>query len=426
MLRALLLSLSLLVLNSPNPLAAADPVPKIAEGKKELARLEDDLAKLNAERPAEVGEWVWAGDLKVRVTGAELREVKTTDIFGKETTSAEKELVVRVEAATIAKARRVFYQRPWDKQAHRLLDDRGTEYELSPYGLAGNQTLDPGAPAFKDEFHFKRPGDKVQELRLTLTGLLRGGGEEYRFRIPSSAWVVDLAGTVKRLEKVAGAAPDAGDKQKLRDAIAVLKKLEVPPPTEAQKERAKRSEGLATRIAAKRDEIVGLELTAGEFAGLNEWVQVGDVRVRVTKVWLRDRIVVNSPTVKYGPASPWLVMRVEIENRSKTKAAAYTRWSSHREARYVDRVPPLAGLTDRHDNRYPSQDYFAGVIEGMKEGVAKGQTEIAAGASAVDLVCFEEPLTLSGDLLLTLDPVQDGEKGAYRFKIPAADWKPKK
>ena len=408
------------------------PVPthqKITEGKRQLTELERELAKLNAEAPAEIGEWVRSGDLMIRVTGAETRDMQVFDFGGAPKKTDRKEIVVRVEVAPLSKTKRIPYVNSADPPGHKLTDERGRAYERTQgveCTLVGSRVLAPGAPVFEDVFTFEPPGDDVKELRMTIKGLQGDRPGEFRFRIPAVAWE-DIAGAVKRLEQLAER--DGVDQEKLRDAVTALKKLTQPPvPTEAQKARAKRSEELGAKIVAKRTELLESELAADTYAGLNEWVQVGDVRARVTKVQIRDQILVDveKPKLQFGPANPWLMVRVEAENQSK-KAVTYTRWSSHHgEHRDVDRTPPHANLADRHGNHFSSGDYFGGVIVGMKEGVRHGQTEIGPGGSVIDVVCFDEPLAVSEDLWLTLGAVQEGEKGSYRFKIPAAAWQPKR
>jgi hypothetical protein len=193
------------------------------------------------------------------------------------------------------------------------------------------------------------------------------------------------------------------------------------PPTAEQK---KRVEELRKQIAEKRAEVEALEaeltrLTSEKGAALNEWVQAGDVRVRVTKAKVQKVPLVlgTKGKEKFESDGPELMLWVEIENLSKAKKVTYFRW----------RTGPLRGpwakLTDDHKNEYrliPRGELLGVHVDGGSE---HSTTTMAPGAPVIrDILCFEPPVGAAKELTLILNRLQDEEKGEYRFKIPASVW----
>lgn len=464
---------------------AADPADldalrrRLTEGRLELTKLERGLAARNADAPAGPGQWVWAGDLKIRVIGADVRDAVAVDFHGVAGKTGAKELAVRVEVAPTSKTHRVVYS-TW--QAGRgLTDDRGDRYEVTDGpplgaleaaptcgcgtgtgcgmgfglgaapmcgcgrrlggfggGLGGSRSttkqLEPGAPPFTDVFYFRPPKAGARELRLTLHGLRDGGAEQYHFRLTS--WPVaptlpaGTAAALKVLDKVAVTAEDKGDRERLRDAAAVLKKMadgpELPQLTPAQQAAEKATGEAAARVAAKRDEVLALEaeVTAGTFTRGTEWAGTGDVRVRVVGAEVKAPVSVDTEGRRVPAGSARLMVRVQIENRSKGPVA-YTRWatSNRNPARPA---PPVAVLADLHGNRYPSWDVTGGDTVGFEGAVPGGGAKIAAGAVVEDVLSFDVPVDPAGELRLTLAEVPGSAAGAYRIAVAADQWKTRK
>lgn len=149
-------------------------------------------------------------------------------------------------------------------------------------------------------------------------------------------------------------------------------------------------------------------------AGLNEWVRLDAVRVRLTGVKVQ-RVPLDTPDGKSLSAEPELMVWVQTENVSPTATVSYGRW---------DR-PGYEGASELKDDRgtvYRLRGYD-GFIGPRAEGALGVSTQpLNPGDPAVaDVICFERPAAGAAQLTLTLMSPQPGGR-RFRFAIPAAAW----
>ncbi len=191
------------------------------------------------------------------------------------------------------------------------------------------------------------------------------------------------------------------------------------------KKKEEESSGGGSRSpSTKRDDITSTtdtkkaEPKANEkFVGMNEWVQVGDVRVRVTRAKVQKvPLIKDSGSKAVLSADPELMVQVEIENLSGARKIPYKRWYSGSQA-------PSTKLTDEHANTYRCSMYSGGLLPYVEGTLRYGEKEMRPGEALADTLCFERPVGAATELTLVLGAIQKGEKESYRFKLLAADWK---
>jgi len=150
--------------------------------------------------------------------------------------------------------------------------------------------------------------------------------------------------------------------------------------------------------------------TAQPTAGLGEWRQVGDIRMRI------DGATIGKPRVKplfgrteYVADKDYLLIHFTVENLSKSKKLEYGRprngFGSH-----------AAKLTDEHDN-----DYRTGPYEDDEVNGHTGRATIYPGDPPVqDVLCFQRPVDAATELRLTVAPYWLPGNEPFRFRIPAS------
>ncbi len=337
---------------------------------------EENISSSGAPAASTSSDWAVANDIAVRIDRVrvqkpvvEEREDLTSSVW-KERELEESELVIWVSVENRTKARKLDY-RGWDwigrKADPIATDEHGNRYAVRthekitrrPKGYAKRGAVNPGDAAISDVLFFERPVSAATKLLVTLPPLAEWQSEPYQFEIPTSAWT----GTGKA----------------------------VPIP-------AKKSEA-----ESKREE---------KFAGLNEWSQVGAVRVRFTKASLgKVTLLTSFDQSAYQSKDDELMLSLEVENRSTTNKVTYSRWSASRST-------SSSTILDEHGNKYVTRDH-----ELIKGAPSYGVEEIRPGGVVVDVLCVEPPVDAAKELTLTLHTFPFDTKERYRFKIPASAWK---
>jgi hypothetical protein len=226
---------------------------------------------------------------------------------------------------------------------------------------------------------------------------------------------VVAVGCGKKAEQTSPPAEDKplsdAEKEALRDRVAKLKgDKERPTPT---------VKGGVPEATSKPEPKVEPKADV-KYAGMNEWVQVGDLRVRLTKAAVKKVPLISSfggSDRKYESKDPELMVWVEIENLSKTKKVLYSRWG----ASGFDR---RSQVEDEHGNKYSLSPYDGSLSGRVEGGLEYSTKDIRPGDPVLtDIVCVERPIDAATEVRLTLNGLPSSEKETFRFKIRAADWK---
>lgn len=155
-------------------------------------------------------------------------------------------------------------------------------------------------------------------------------------------------------------------------------------------------------------------------AGPNEWSQVGDVRVRVTKAAVKKvplTVTTGLSDRKEETKEPELMLWLEIENTSKVKKFDYKRWGNSLSS-------PRASATDEHGNKYRPKIHDGGYGKYVEGTFKFGSANLRPGEKPIaDILCFDRPVDAATELVIVLKPLVEEEKGEFRFKIPASAWK---
>jgi hypothetical protein len=144
------------------------------------------------------------------------------------------------------------------------------------------------------------------------------------------------------------------------------------------------------------------------YTEVGEWCQVGEVRVKIDKVELKQVILVFGDQGVLA-SMPDLVVWLLVENRSEKRDLDYPGWDGFRKE-------------EMHDNRGNSYSVSHPGSEWYK-GIAIESTLRRGAPPQQDAICFEKPLPQATDLFLSLPPIVRGEKGKYLFRIRASAWK---
>ncbi len=339
----------------------------------------------SASAPASsTSDWSVVGDVAVRIDKVRVQKPTVEErAFGKkeplERDLDAQELMVWFTIENRTKTKKIEYH-GWDiagigSRAPEAADEHGNKYQhvshsslmTSLKGRGKTGAINPGDPPISDVMCFQRPVDAATKLTLTLPSLLAGEKGRHVFEIPAAA----LTG--------GGKAVVTNPKEPAAASAAPL----IPAPKAEEK-----------------------------FAGMNEWAQVGDVRVRIVKAKIQKVPLISQVTGKTSPSSePELMLWFEIENRSEVKLVTYLRWESKR-------LIGQEGITDEHDNKYRIQKHD--LIEGAP---LMGLEKLRPGSAAVtDIVCVEPPVDRATRIRLVLYPVELKRDGVYRFEIHSSAW----
>lgn len=155
----------------------------------------------------------------------------------------------------------------------------------------------------------------------------------------------------------------------------------------------------------------------GNEAKLNEWSQVGDVRVKIVrakveKVPLKSRV---DKSAKLSPESE-LVLWVEVQNLSTTKTIRYRRWGQPATGGVIGRT----SIADEHGNTYAIKQFEDGIEAAHETGIADLRPN---DPQLTDIICVARPADTATVLEITLAPLDEGYKETHRFKIPSSAWR---
>lgn len=148
---------------------------------------------------------------------------------------------------------------------------------------------------------------------------------------------------------------------------------------------------------------------AAKGTAIDEWVSVGDVRIKVANVTAGQVELKDT----FGPATSkdrLLAVHVVVENLSATKLAVFRGWGAER-ALFLERS---AALHDEIGNRYILQRFTIGARP-------VGQTlisDIYPGKRATDVIIFNVPVDAAQTLTLELNAANIGGTGMITFELP--------
>ena len=144
----------------------------------------------------------------------------------------------------------------------------------------------------------------------------------------------------------------------------------------------------------------------------SDWSQVGDVRVRLERVSVERPTMLSFTDKEYLGDNEELVVRVAVENLSKTEPLEYRRWE-------FGRLSPK--LSDNLGKTYMTRTFSTTKV---KDGVKGGMATIQPGGPALtDVLLFERPSDEATQLRLSLPPQKAVGDDAHEFVIPASAWK---
>ena len=147
--------------------------------------------------------------------------------------------------------------------------------------------------------------------------------------------------------------------------------------------------------------------------GVGVWSQVGEVRVRVTRATVRAVPLMTDKGTVLGTKGEELLLRVEIENRSREKPVPYDRFGIGWAGR------PGASARDEHGTRYAFRHPAA-------EGPGAGGSPVASlppgGPALEDVLCVEMPGAAATVLTVRLPSAAGGAGHPHVFAIPASAW----
>ncbi len=152
--------------------------------------------------------------------------------------------------------------------------------------------------------------------------------------------------------------------------------------------------------------------------GHGEWVDAskssaerGDVEVRITSAEIgRPRLIGRSTGIAARPQKDYLILRLELLNRNKTKKLEYNSWNARGAG---------VSLVDNLRNSYRMRSFLplGAEINGQVEG---GRGSLYPEQVTEDVLVFEKPVDAAAWLRLELPAAAFAEPGTLKFEIPGA------
>jgi TolA-binding protein len=152
----------------------------------------------------------------------------------------------------------------------------------------------------------------------------------------------------------------------------------------------------------------------GPIIAAEQEAAVGDIRVRISKVWVGPIPTKPKPLAGYSS----FLVRLSLRNVGTSQIVKYASW---REG-YGGSRDTKAKLEDNFGNHYPVLNPWSGPWDRAEDKLecAVDSFRLVPGSECTDLLIFEKPIPNAEWFLLTLASGNIDGKGKTRFKIPAS------